>query len=86
MKHKSHKYAVHKEDAYLREKAGEIFEAMGYEVQYDRCFPGCKIDIFANQEKTIISEYGSMEDYPIFRFFPGPFNLPEDFEKAGRKS
>jgi bacterioferritin (cytochrome b1) len=32
MKHKSHKYAEYKEDASLQENAGEIFEAMGYEL------------------------------------------------------
>jgi hypothetical protein len=41
----------------LKEKAGKIFEAMEYEVEYDRCFSGSKIDIFIKKKKILSSRY-----------------------------
>ena len=32
---------------------------MGYEVEYDRSFAGCKIEVFINEKKTVSSEYES---------------------------
>lgn len=48
-----------KSDESLKKKAGKIFEAMGYEVEYDRCFAGCKIDIFIREKKILSSDYGT---------------------------
>lgn len=59
MKHKSHKYPGRKKDDSLEKKAGKIFQAMGYEVEYDRCFSGCKIDVFIKKKKIIGSHYES---------------------------
>jgi len=41
----------------LKEKAGKICAAMGYEVEYDRCFSGSKIDIFIKKKKILSSRY-----------------------------
>ena len=43
----------------IEKKAGRIFKAEGYEVQYDRCFANHKIDLFIKQKKTVSSEYES---------------------------
>ncbi len=56
-KHKSHKYPDRKKDESLEKKAAKIFEAMGYEVEYDRCFSGSKIDIFIKKKKILSSRY-----------------------------
>jgi hypothetical protein len=43
----------------IEKKAGRIFEAEGYEVQYNRCFVNHNIDLFIKQKKTVSSEYES---------------------------
>lgn len=57
MKHKSHKYPGRKSDETLKKNAGKIFQEMGYEVEYDRCFSGCKIDVFTKEKKFLSSHY-----------------------------
>lgn len=59
MKHTKHKYPDHKKNDPLEKKAGKLFEGMGYEVEYNRCFSGCKVDIFAKKKKIIGSNYQS---------------------------
>ncbi|MGD2086778.1 MAG: restriction endonuclease [Candidatus Aminicenantes bacterium] len=41
----------------LEKEAGRIFKAMGYEVQYNRCFAGHQIDVFIKREKIIGEKY-----------------------------
>jgi hypothetical protein len=47
------------EYAPLEKKAARIFELEGYEVEYNRRFADCQIDIFIKQKKTVSSEYES---------------------------
>ena len=41
----------------LEKEAGRIFKAMGYEVQYNRCFAGHQIDVFIKRKKIIGDKY-----------------------------
>jgi hypothetical protein len=43
----------------IEKKAGRIFEAEGYEVQYNPCFANHNIDLLIKQKKTVSSEYES---------------------------
>jgi hypothetical protein len=59
MKYKSHQSTDQAKDDSLKQKAVKIFKAMGYEVEYDRCFPGGKIEVFIKEKKIIGDEYTS---------------------------
>jgi hypothetical protein len=41
----------------LEKEAGRIFKAMGYEVEYNRCFAGHQIDVFIKRKKIIGDKY-----------------------------
>jgi hypothetical protein len=45
------------ESTSIEKRAGRIFKAMGYDVEYNRCFAKHKIDLFIKQKKTVSSEY-----------------------------